>query len=307
MYCKFSKLLVFFPLVLLLENCSAKPSSPDTPVPVVERGKYRIGSFNIRYYNDTDGEFVWPNRYPAVKKFFADEAPDIIGLQEVRNKQVSDIRAIDGYDSYMVFRNSGTEVSSNDEDEGNGIMWDKSRFTLVDKGFFWLCPTPEIKPVWKNGSYPWGTGCRRIAVYVKLLDKKQYNMPVYFYATHFDNNSETARLESAKLVLDRMRLYLCTEDLSSFGDRVFLVGDLNCDVKEEAIKVLSNQLNSAREKSPVTSMAGTFNDFGGKYNGGILDHIFYCGPGKPASFRVISKDYGIKYISDHYPVVFDAK
>lgn len=101
-----------------------------------------------------------------------------------------------------------------------------------------------------------------------------------------------------------MKLYLCTEDLSTFSDRVFLVGDLNCGVDAEPIKILSAQLNSAREKSPVTSNANTFNNFG-KSLGSILDHIFYAGPNKPASFRVISKDYGIKYISDHYPIILD--
>lgn len=274
-----------------------------TPQPVV-KGLYRIGSFNIRYYNDIDGEYSWEKRLPAIINFFSDEHPDIIGLQEIRRLQVDDIESIEGYDSYIIFRDNGSSSPYNDQDEGNGIMWDKERFTLSDKGFFWLAPNPGQKPTWQDGSYPWGTTIRRIAVYVKLLDKKDNNLPVYFYATHFDHQKKDARTAEADVLLNRIRSYLFTEDLSTLINRLYVVGDLNCPDTEAAYTTLSSSLISAREKSPNTSQVATFNDFG--HGGATIDHIFYAGPVKPLSFRVISKDYGIKYISDHYPVLFDS-
>lgn len=280
-----------------------KPTPTPTPQPPVE-GRYKTGSFNIRYYNDIDGEYSWEKRLPAVINFFADEHPDIIGLQEIRRPQVEDIESIEGYDSYIIFRDNGSSSPYNDSDEGNGIMWDKERFTLADKGFFWLAPDPDTKPAWQNGSYPWGTTIRRIAVYVKLLDKEDNDMPVYFYATHFDHQKKDARAAEAEVLLARIKSYLCTEDLSTLFDRLYVVGDLNSPDTETAYSTLSSSLKSARETSPNTSQVATFNDFG--RGGTAIDHIFYAGPVKPISFRVISKDYGIRYISDHYPVIFES-
>lgn len=294
--------LVF--IAVAAASCGKNDKPAPTPtLPVVE-GLYKTGSFNIRYYNDIDGEYSWEKRLPAVIRFFSDEHPDIIGLQEIRRPQVEDIQAIAGYDSYIIFRDNGSSSPYNDEDEGNGIMWDSERFTLADKGFFWLAPDPDSKPKWQNGSYPWGTTIRRIAVYVKLLDKKDNDMPVYFYATHFDHQKKDARTAEAGVLLSRIKNYLFAEDLSTLVNRLYVVGDLNCTDSEAAYTTLASELKCARKTSSNTSIVATFNDFG--RGGTAIDHIFYAGPVKPLSFRVISKDYGIKYISDHYPVLFES-
>ena len=292
-------------IVIAAVSCDKNGQPDPAPTPTsAARGIYRTGSFNIRYYNDIDGEYSWEKRLPAVINFFFDEHPDIIGLQEIRRRQVDDLQSIAGYDSFIMFRDSGKSSPENDQDEGNGIMWDKDRFTLADKGFFWLAPDPDTKPTWQNGSYPWGTTIRRIAVYVKLLDKEDNNMPVFFYATHFDHQKKDARAAEAEVLLSRIKSHLFTEDLSTLVNRLYVVGDLNSTDNETAYKTLSSSLKSAREASPNTSQVGTFNDFS---NGGsAIDHIFYAGPVKPLSFRVISKNYGIKYISDHYPIMFES-
>ena len=46
----------------------------------------------------------------------------------------------------------------------------------------------------------------------------------------------------------------------------------------------------------------TCNDYG-KSNGTLIDHIFFCGPLKALTYTVDKRDYGILYISDHYPVL----
>ena len=47
----------------------------------------------------------------------------------------------------------------------------------------------------------------------------------------------------------------------------------------------------------------TFNNYSDT-GGYILDHIFYGGNVTPEQYDVVTNDYGVKYISDHYPVIF---
>ncbi|MBP5721032.1 MAG: endonuclease/exonuclease/phosphatase family protein [Bacteroidales bacterium] len=274
------------------------------------RGLYKIGSFNIRYYNTDDGNNSWENRLPAVISFFYDEHPDIIGLQEIREDQVSDIQALLGYNSFIRFRDTGTASAEDSHDEGNGILWNSERFTLDGSGRFWLAKNPDSKPskdglFGMTGDYDWGTSNRRIAVYVKLLDKKNNNQPVYFYATHFDGDKTEARTNSAQIIVSRAKSYTGASNLQNLSSRLYVVGDLNCTSEEEAYSTLASSLQSARETAPVTTHMGSYNGFASG-TGVAIDHIFYAGPCTPRSFRVISRKYGPAYISDHYPILFEA-
>ena len=273
------------------------------------RGHHKIASFNIRYYNANDGANSWENRLPAVISFFYDQHPDIIGLQEIREDQVSDIQSILGYNSFIRFRDSGSASAEDSHDEGNGIMWNSERFTLNDSGRFWLAKNPDSKPskdglFGLTGDYDWGTSNRRIAVYVKLLDKKDNNKPVYFYATHFDGDKEAARTNSASLIVSRAKSYTGASNLTNLSSRLYVVGDLNCTSDEEAYSILASSFQSARATAPVTTQMGSYNGFA-PGTGQAIDHIFFAGPCSPLSFRVISKKYGPTYISDHYPILFE--
>ncbi|MBP5721727.1 MAG: hypothetical protein J6W82_11800 [Bacteroidales bacterium] len=57
-----------------------------------------VGTFNVRFLDDNRPEYdyrfggqPWPVRRPAVKAFFEQKCPDILGLQEVRRAQAADL------------------------------------------------------------------------------------------------------------------------------------------------------------------------------------------------------------------------
>ena len=60
-------------------------------------------------------------------------------------------------------------------------------------------------------------------------------------------------------------------------------------------------LKPAREMTDSTSNAITYNGYG-KEEGKVIDH-FFVKDLKVVSFRTLNGDYGVPYISDHYPIM----
>ena len=56
-----------------------------------------------------------------------------------------------------------------------------------------------------------------------------------------------------------------------------------------------------REKAPVTDRKGTYNGWGQAPNSMVIDHLFVRNM-KCLSYRTLDGDYGVPYISDHYPI-----
>ena len=93
---------------------------------------------------------------------------------------------------------------------------------------------------------------------------------------------------------------------------IMITGDMNTswseiDERRESIAQFFEWMWSAREESSVTNPdVRSYNGFGEgipteRWN---LDHIFYRNV-TPLTFSVIdSEEYGVKYISDHYPITF---
>jgi len=317
---------IFLPaLALLLVSCEPEVASypviefeyeetPSPEPPAEEPVKMTICTFNIAYANSSsvyaDGSSAaWSVRRDAVKKFVDTIKPDIIGMQEIRKSQSLDFISFfeSDYGYYDVARSSATgEPVYNTSGEGLGILYRKDRFELLTKGFFWLDTNPNSLPV-KNsdGTYgDWNSACRRIVVYSVLKDKMNNDLPVYFFTAHFDHQSKAARVNSCQLVLDQIKSISKLNDIKSGNAAVFFVGDLNTAYDSSQLTVLNDNFLYARLTAPGNDKnTGTFNGYG-KSNT-MIDHIYYGGKIiKPLKYWVDKTDYGVQYISDHYPVLF---
>ncbi len=69
----------------------------------------------------------------------------------------------------------------------------------VESGTFWLSATPEIP-----GSVGWGAALTRIATWVRLTDKK-ISDTLLFMNTHFDHISDSARVMSSGVLLEKVK------------------------------------------------------------------------------------------------------
>src|SRR5690625_7796622 len=82
------------------------------------------------------------------------------------------------------------------------------------------------------GSKSWDTSITRIVTWAKFRERRS-GTEFYFFNTHFDHRGEQARIESAKLILDRI------PEISE-GLPFVLTGDLNVNESSEAYAVFHN-------------------------------------------------------------------
>ncbi len=322
-------LLTLLPAVMVCASCEKKdivnPITPPfgqtdpEPDPDPSTGgadPMIICTFNIRYANTTDsypgqaeGSASWNNRKDAVKKFFDTVKPDLVGLQEIRQEQSQWFFQTLGsdYGYYDVSRDnaSGGSVATV-KGEGVGLLYRKDRFELVSKDFFWLDTTPRERPAQNtDGTFgDWKSACRRITVYAALKDKKHGNAVMYFFPTHYDHQSEVARKNSAEFMVNQIKTLCKVTDIKEADMAIFHVGDLNTGSSDGQLNSLNAAMNYARTAAGGSDQyTGTFNGFGDSNK--IIDHIYYGGKSvTPVKYWVDRTNYGVPFLSDHYPVLF---
>ena len=107
-----------------------------------------------------------------------------------------------------------------------------------------------------------------------------------------------ARQESAALMVEKIK------EIAGDNAVVFMTGDLNTTSEDKALKPLATYLKESGKTVKKADKTHSFNDFG--RNGArpqMIDHIFYRNA-EARSFNVVDEPkFGVKYISDHYPVI----
>ena len=165
------------------------------------RRELKLMSFNIRYYKPgADGDNCWENRREGVLKMLRAEDPDIIGFQEPHRPQVDFLRVgMNDYASLDMGRDADTDIEKRpDGGEHLMILYRKSRFILLDSGFFWLSDTPQ------RASRGWDAVCRRVTVWGKFRDRRT-GREFYYFDTHFDHKGVNARKQESRIMIAKMK------------------------------------------------------------------------------------------------------
>ena len=304
--------MALLPALFLLWGCPEKPDGPDTPQK--ESADLLVCTFNIRYPEPADGDYVWDNRKDAVCKFILTRKPDVIGLQEVERVQAEYIlsKVKDEYGMYGVGRESGKVIlQASGSETSNTVLYKKSRFDLAGKGTFWHSDTPDQVSA-KNKANDYGTWhlthpC--CTSWIQLKDGDNPGHTVWLFNTHYQNNKNAPNASQLRMLesnLHLSRIPQLTGGVLGAGckDAVIISGDFNCTSSTDELQRLVNYpLGYAREDAVKSSFRTTNTDNGYGKGGSIIDHIFFCGPLKALTYSVDKRDYGILYISDHYPVL----
>lgn len=253
-----------------------------------ETARYKVISYNIRVLTPYDTDSLhWDVRKPATITMIEQEQPDIFGLQESFLEQTRYVEA-----ECPQYVRIG--VGENDEDpasEVNAIFYLRDKFDLLEKKSIWLSETPD------TCSRGWDADYNRMATFVTLRDKNNGKELTYIN-THFDHVGRVARVESAKMIAERIK------SLQTAGRKAIIVGgDFNSELADSLLIPMQEVLGYARHDSPVTDNKGSFNNWGNAAAGYIIDHIFYTGV-TPQEYRTLDGNYGVPYISDHYPIAF---
>ena len=135
---------------------------------------YRMGSYNIRGKNDSDtGDKSWDVRNVYVVKNIVDHDFDVIGLQENSTDMLPDLEKLLG-DAYANHSWGAGSASDNRSGTHTTVVYKADKFTLLDKGQFFLAEDPTAPGL------PFDTAVRRITVWVKLQNKETGEIFFYF-------------------------------------------------------------------------------------------------------------------------------
>ncbi len=281
----------FFPLLVLLTfhsiNFYSQKLNGDT---------IKVMTFNIRCGSCEKPEDInnWSKRKYLAAKVIKENDPDLIGLQEAEKFQIDNlISLLEDYNRVGAGRDDGKNAG-----EFTAIFYKKDKFSEEESSTFWLSTTPDVP------SKGWDAALNRTATYIKLKSNASGN-EFYFFNTHFDHIGETARVESAKLLLNKVEIIAV--DLP-----VVLTGDFNTVPDSDTYKIMVNgnendfHLFDASQLSQTPHFGGisTFNGFGKTMEmGRTIDYIFVNDKVGVFTHVTITITYNDKYPSDHYPVV----
>lgn len=278
--------------ILLFVTAIAAVLSLFEPSAVAKVEKTCVMSFNIRIQLPADtGKYNWESRKEGCVKAIKKYHPDILGLQEATVGQKNFI--MKELPKYIMIDGSAKPGTLDEEARFgfNPIFFRADRFELLDYGTFWLNEdqTPE-----KKG---WDAEYVRNANWVKLRFKKSGQI-VFFFNTHFDNSGDKARQESSALITRKVK--------EIAGDKavVFLTGDFNANSDDKGLKSLTSFFHESARTVKKADKTPSFNDFGRKGSKPeMIDHIFFRNTQANTFIVVDETKYGLKYISDHYPIV----
>jgi endonuclease/exonuclease/phosphatase family metal-dependent hydrolase len=221
-----------------------------------------VATYNIRYENqgDADQGNGWKQRCPVITQLIRFNDFDIFGSQEVLNGQLNDLlTGLPEYGYTGVGRDDGLTKG-----EYAPIFYRKDKIRMLESGRFWLSEIQDRPNV------GWDAALPRICTWGKFRIKGT-KTSFWFFNLHMDHVGEKARLESSKLVLEKIRT-MCGKE------RVILTGDFNVDQTTEGYKLLSasDVLQDSYETATVRyALNGTFNAFDPNLKtDSRIDHVF---------------------------------
>lgn len=279
--------LLFF-LLLLLAGIIL-PMSLQAQQP----GQIKVMSWNIRLDTPADGQNQWKYRKSGVCDLIMNESPDLLGVQEALHNQMKDMRnGLKGYKSIGVARDDGKKAG-----EYSAVFYKKSRLRSMRSGTFWLSETPD-----QPGSRGWDAACNRVVTWSVFRDKET-GREFLMMNTHFDHVGDTARIESAALIIRKS---------ASLSGKlpVILTGDFNVTDRHRAYRILTWADNEIvftdTRKSAGAEISGpeyTFVGFSDQFEASDqIDFIFATYQFMVLSHKIPDFRKGMRYLSDHLPV-----
>ena len=246
--------------------------------------KIKIVSQNVRHSNDGEGHMV-ADRLPRICSLIEKYDPDLVGFQEVRQKWLEGFTAQFG-DHYEIHHKYRAQMNQ----EATTMMWKKDKFDCLEKGWFWLSPTPHIE----SHSWPCGSDYSdwRIVMWATLKEKTSGAIFTYFN-THYSFGDER-HTRSNQLIRDHIRekhidAAIITADFNfsntsaGYRDMVKTFGDLNVDTVNDPRTTFTGYRHG-REGSPIDFMFYTQNTI------------------KPLTYHLMDEMFDGYFASDHFGI-----
>ncbi|KAL9947878.1 hypothetical protein D7B24_007612 [Verticillium nonalfalfae] len=228
-------------------------------------------------------------------------AVTVIGLQEVLNNQLNDIKngLGSGWSHIGVGRDDGRTNG-----EFSPILYRPAALRVLFSETKWLSPTPDVV------SFGWGAGSRRVvtlAVFESVTTGKRF----IHANTHLDNVSSQARSEGIRVVLARIQ----AAQLAWGPIGVSITGDFNSQPGGDAYQTLLNS-GYAQDLYNLATPAQRIGPYGNTYTtftaGAPTSRIDFIWLGPVADrrysvqrYEILSNEASGMLFSDHRAVVGD--
>jgi endonuclease/exonuclease/phosphatase family metal-dependent hydrolase len=260
-----------------------------------------VMSFNVRRGNAKDGKNHWTFRRNRVCELLNQYRPDVLGLQEAMDFQISEISAtLPGYEKIGIGNLGGSKGLH------TAIFYDAVRFFPSTEGTFWFSDTPDIP-----GSKGWGNIIPRTCTWARLIEKDS-GQAFYFYNVHLDHISQRSRKNSVELLTQFIQT-------RASPDPYVLTGDFNAREKSTPIQYLKGKIplriktkgsvlnpepliDTFRERYPNYRNVVTYHGFRRFFFRFKLDYIFVPSSVRVQAAKIIQPQWGKYYPSDHFPL-----
>jgi endonuclease/exonuclease/phosphatase family metal-dependent hydrolase len=260
----------------------------------IAQNPLEIMTFNVRYdealfHKGEPRPNHWANRKLLQVELIKKYQPDVIGIQEPHLHQIQYVdEQLPAYSWFGVGRGDGKE-----KDEFNPKFYRNDILALVNSGTFWLSDTPD------KVSRSWDASYDRICIWA-LFQNKKTKKQFYVFNTHFDSKGKDARVNSAKLINEKIE--------TMAGDKpIFVTGDFNFQPESTPYsEMISQSLSDSRKvvENEPSGSEETFNNFRyGATHKHRIDFIFVNDKVDVKEYKVIDYSKDGVYPSDHFPVM----
>ena len=273
-------------ILLCLAGCQAARHSTAT---------INAGTFNLRCENKGDSlnGNGWGRRCPVMASLIRFHDFEIFGTQEASKRGLEQLRGmLPGFEYIGVGRDDGRTKG-----EHAAIFYRTDLFELRDSGNFWLSETPDVPSV------GWDAALPRICTWGRFKVKATGQEFCYFNL-HMDHIGVQARMESARLVVRKVR------EISQ-GLPVILTGDFNVDQTNSIYSEIvgSEELQDSYETCELRyAWDGTPNNFNpSSFTVSRLDHVFVSPETRVIRYGVLTDTYrtmtaeAAKYRNGNFP------
>ena len=281
--------IVFLVLIISFTSCKNKSKNDieneNNPL------NLSVMTYNIRLDVASDGENSWANRKDFLSTQVQFYSPDIMGVQEARSNQMTDLKS-----ALKDYKTIGIGRDGDDKGEYSAIFYNAKKISVENENTFWLSETPNKVSMGWDAAYP------RICTY-GLFTLLENNKKIWVFNTHLDHVGSQAQLQGIQLILKKIDI------LNSNDFPVILMGDFNVEPNSELITNLKRNMNDSKEKAKlVFGSNGTFNGF--NFEELVTRRIDYIMLSKSNTievekYGVLSSSIDLKYPSDHFPVLIE--
>jgi len=257
------------------------------------QGDLRVVSLNVHYYEPDRDHTDWAHRKLAVTAALKELAPDLILFQEMQTFEGRDDTNRNDQRDWVLQTVPGCTAGASAADASTfpitqPIFFRTDRFRLVDQGWFFFSPTPDVAyaRTWTN-SWP------SFTTWV-LLEEARTGRRLYVYNTHPEAFSDTNQRRGMPLVRDRI------EGRAHPEVPVLLGGDFNQFGDDPKMRVFTE---AGLVRAPVDTPS--FHFFLGLHLYPAIDHLFTSPTLHWLGGGAVQRQWEGYWPSDHHPVVGD--